>query len=431
MGKTVAVIGTGYVGLVTAVCFADVGHRVTCVDNDAAKVEMLNRGEMPIYEVGLEALCHKNHKEGRITFTGDIAAAIHESEYIFIAVGTPQLPNGDVNMSAVDAVSRSIAEHINGYKVIVDKSTVPVGTQEKITATIRSTRPESDFDVVSNPEFLREGSAVHDVQNTDRIIIGAETKRAADKMMELYEYSDAPKLVMSAKSAELTKYAANSFLASKITFINEIANLCDLVGADVTQVSKGMMTDRRIAPYFLLAGIGFGGGCFPKDTRALSFLAKTHGYEFRMLDAVIDVNDNQKYVVVDKAVHALEGEVSGKKVAIWGLSFKPGTNDVRGSIGIEIVLELKKRGAVIAAHDPRAMEDAKRLLKEEELCKDMYEAAEGAEILLLLTEWQDYVEADFDKVKTLLARPVVVDGRNCLDKAALDGKGFTYTGVGH
>lgn len=433
MGHSIAVIGTGYVGLVSAVCFADVGKQVVCVDTNAEKIEMLNCGKMPIYEEGLEELCHKNVAAGRIEFTTDVAYGIEKCDYILMAVGTPPLDNGDVDMAAVWAVARSIGQHINGYKVVINKSTVPVGTQEKVTAIIKQLRPDADFDVVSNPEFLREGCAVHDVQHTDRIIIGAESKRAEEKMLELYTYSEAPKLVMTAKSAEMTKYAANAFLASKITFINEIANLCDRVGADVKQVSDGMMRDRRIAPYFLVAGIGFGGGCFPKDTRALSYLAKSNDYEFKIIDAVIRANDQQKYVVLHKALNALGGEVAAlkKKVAVWGLSFKPGTNDVRGSIGIEIVLDLRRRGVQIAAYDPKAMEDAKRLLDEQELCADKYEAAKDADLLLVLTEWPEFVQADFGKVKALLAQPVIVDGRNCLDKEAVQQKGFTYIGVGH
>lgn len=433
MSHTIAVVGTGYVGLVQAACFANEGKQVVCVDTNEEKIELLGRGVMPIFEEGLEELCLINHAAGRLEYTTDIAYAVKKCEYIFVAVGTPPQDNGDVDMDAVWTVARSIAQHMDGYKIIVNKSTVPVGTQERVAGIIRELRPDADFDVVSNPEFLREGVAVYDVQHTDRIIIGADSERAAQKMMDLYGYSASHKMVMTPKSAEMTKYAANSFLSTKISFINEIANLCDVVGADVKQVAEGMMRDRRIAPFFLVPGIGFGGACFPKDTRAISYLAKSHGYDFKIVDAAIAVNDEQRYVVMRKALAALGGESAavGKRVAVWGLSFKPGTNDVRGSVGIDIVLALRERGVKITAHDPQAMGDARRLLNDDELCGDMYDAAEGADLLLVLTEWPVYVDADFAKVKRLLKQPMVVDGRNCLDRDALLAQGFSYAGVGH
>lgn len=430
MNSKIAVIGTGYVGLVSAACFADQGWQVVCVDKDEEKIRGLERGVMPIYEAGLEGLCNKNFAAGRLEFTCDIGKAVQRCEYIVIAVGTPPMDDGSVDMSAVYGVARSIGYHINGYKVVINKSTVPVGTQQKVCEIIAESGANCDFDVVSNPEFLREGTAVYDLQHTDRIIIGVDGDRAKAKMLALYMHSDTYKMITDPISAEMLKYASNAFLATKITFINETANLCDRVGADVNEVAKGMGLDKRIAPYFLNAGIGFGGGCFPKDMRALLRLSEGLGYEFKILEAVVSANERQKQVVADKVKAALGGEVKGKKIAVWGLSFKAGTNDVRGSVGIEIVHELKRAGAAISAYDPKAMEDAKRLLDVRDLEDNMYDALDGADILLVLTEWEEFRNADFNRIKRLLRRPIILDGRNCLDRKDLKDLGFTYIGMG-
>ncbi len=426
--KKIAVIGTGYVGLVSAVCFADEGKTVICVDNDKEKIDMLNNGIMPIYEEGLEALCLDNQKRGTISFTTDIEQAVKNCLYIIIAVGTPSMDNGDVDMSAVWAVAKEIGKYINDYKVIINKSTVPVGTQEKVKKIVGEISNFQNYDVVSNPEFLREGTSIYDIRNADRIIIGTDSIKAKELMQDLYSLSDSKLMFTTPKSAEIIKYASNAFLSTKITFINEIANICDIVGADVKEVSAGMGFDKRIAPAFLNAGIGFGGGCFPKDTKALLNTAKEYGYDFKVLKSVIEVNELQKEIVIGKVNAILKEKPS--KIAVWGLSFKPGTNDVRGSVGIEIIQKLKKQGHTIIAYDPKALEDAKRILKEEELASNMYDAVKDAHLLLVLTEWKDFANADFTKVKQSLKTPQVLDGRNCLDKEMLLELGFSYVGMG-
>lgn len=427
------VIGTGYVGLVTGTCLADTGNIVIGVDIDAAKIEMLNRYQLPIYEPGLRELLIDNMEKGRLTFTTDIADAINKSSVVFICVGTPSDVDGSADLKAVLAVAEVIGKNLNEYKIIVDKSTVPVGTGDKVKAEI-SKFAKAEFDVVSNPEFLKEGYAVEDFMKPDRVVIGADSERAAKKMKDLYApfvRTGSPIVLMNVRSAELTKYAANSLLATKITFMNEIANLCEKVGADVNDVRLGIGSDRRIGPQFLFPGVGYGGSCFPKDVRALMHTSAEYGSPSKILEAVHEVNDRQKIVLFDKALSHFNNNLKGLKIAIWGLAFKPRTDDMREAPSIYLSKKLTEAGAKVFGHDPKAMKTAEKELGGIiELIEDQYEALKDADALMLVTEWNEFREPDFDKIISLMKGKVVFDGRNIWNPQKIREMGFTYYGIG-
>ncbi len=429
----IAVIGTGYVGLVAGAGFAETGNSVICVDNDAGKIDMLNGGEIPIYEPGLKDLVARNVADGRLRFSTDLPAAVRESLICFIAVGTPPGEDGSSDLSYVMAVAREIAEAMDGYRIIVDKSTVPVGTAEKVRELIASLTSEP-FDVVSNPEFLKEGAAIDDFLKPDRVIVGTDDPRVAEIMKELYApfvRTGNPILVMDLASAELTKYAANAMLATRISFMNEIALLCDRVGAKADHVRKGIGLDARIGPSFLFPGVGYGGSCFPKDVKALLKTAEEHGLSLRILRAVEEVNEAQKRVLVEKVLAHYDGDISGKTFAVWGLSFKPRTDDMREAPSITIIERLLERGASIRASDPAALEVARGIFGDRiSYHRKNYEALEGADALLLVTEWNEFRYPDLERMKSLLRTPVIFDGRNILNRKRLLEMGFTYYGIG-
>lgn len=426
----VSVIGTGYVGLVSGAVFAELGHDALCIDNDERKVKMLEQGHMPIYEPGLEELVKKNRAAKRLRFGSTIKEAMEHGEVVFICVGTPPLPSGAPDLSYVDAVSREIAKHLSKYRVIVEKSTVPVQTGEKVKQTIsKYAKPGSEFDVVSNPEFLREGSAVADAFSPDRIVIGAETDRARKVMLELYDKYRDKCVLVDIKSSELIKHASNSFLALKISFINAVANVCELSGADVTQVALGMGLDQRIGKQFLYAGLGYGGSCFPKDVDAFVDISSKLGYDFHLLREVQRINHEQRERFLKKIEQEL-WMLRDKKVAVWGLAFKPNTDDCRESPAIKICSALRDAGAKVRAFDPKGQEKAKELLTGIEFSPDQWHALEGADLLAICTEWDEFRKADLEKVKKLMAHPTVVDGRNIWDPAEMKKRGFTYRSVG-
>ncbi len=425
----IAVVGTGYVGLVTGACFADLGNVVTCVDVDQEKVRQLKKGHVPIFEPGLEEIIGRN-RGGRLSFTTDLARAVQSSDFIFIAVSTPPGKDGEADIANVRAVAQGIARSINRYKIIINKSTVPIGMGDIVTQIIIKHGPKGvSFDVVSNPEFLREGSAVADLLRPERVVIGATRRTAAQKVAEIYKPLHCPILITDLKSAEMIKYASNAFLATKISFINEIANLCDKVGADVLQVTRGMSYDSRIGSQFLNAGLGFGGSCFPKDVAALVHIGKTNGYPFRILPNVLSVNDHQRALFVQKTQKAV-GNLRGKTLAVWGLSFKPNTDDLREAPALSIVPALKSKGARLKIYDPAAMGKAKPLFKNVKYCKSPYEAAQGADAVLVLTDWNEFQQIDFLKLKQAVRQPVLVDGRNMYDPQEMAEKGFAYHGMG-
>ncbi len=432
----IAVVGTGYVGLVVGACFAETGNQVTCVDKDDAKVRALRRGRIPIYEPGLEELVRRNFSEKRLAFTKDLASAVKKADVVFIAVGTPMGEDGSADLQHVLGAAREIARAMNGYKVIVDKSTVPVGTSEKVRDVIRreTTHP---FSVVSNPEFLKQGAAVDDFLKPDRVVIGANDPRAAEIMVELYRpftRTGAPIMVMDCASAELCKYAANAMLATRISFMNEIANVCELFGADVDQVRQAVATDKRIGPAFLFPGVGYGGSCFPKDVQAIVKFSADKKYRFRVLEAVEQVNKLQKQRLLQK-LDAKYGKgpkaLAGKTVAVWGLAFKPRTDDMREAPAIPIVEGLLARGAKVQAYDPEAMEVAKKLFGTRiTYAKNAYRALVGADLLLIVTEWNEFREPDFTRMKKTMKQPVIFDGRNLYQPAQVRGLGFTYSSIG-
>ena len=431
----IAVIGTGYVGLVVGTCFAETGNRVTCVDVDADKIARLNRGEVPIYEPGLEELIARNVEEGRLAFTTDFAPAVRDAKVCFIAVGTPPDEDGSADLRYVLGVARSIGENLNGYKVVVNKSTVPVGTNVKVQNAIREVAgPDAEFDVVSNPEFLKEGAAIEDFMKPDRVVIGVNSDRSRDVMLELYApyvRSGKPILVMDAASAEMTKYAANSMLATRISFMNEMARICELVGADINHVRKGIGSDSRIGFPFLFAGAGYGGSCFPKDVRALQRTAAEHGYETRIIDAVEAVNDAQKHVLTEKVTAHFGTELAGKHFVLWGLAFKPKTDDMREAPALTLIDALTAAGATVTAFDPEAMDEARRRLGDRIVyAKTAMEALEGADALCLVTEWNEFRHVDPDEVGSRLKGRIVFDGRNVLDPQRWRSAGFTYYGIG-
>jgi UDPglucose 6-dehydrogenase len=433
----IGVIGTGYVGLVTGACFAEFGVQVVCADIDAEKIARLERGEIPIYEPGLGDLVERNMKQGRLTFTTHTSEAIESSLVLFIAVATPALPDGSTDLRFVESVAREIGRTMTDYKVIVNKSTVPVGTsvrvREWIEEELRNAGRSVEFSVASNPEFLREGAAIGDFMRPDRVVIGADDSQATAILKSLYRplyLIEAPVLITSVVTAELIKYAANAFLATKISFINEFANLSEEIGADIHDIARGIGLDRRIGPKFLHPGPGFGGSCFPKDTRSIAQFARENGSALQIVDAVIEVNDRQQQRMVEKIVACLDGDVSGKKIGMLGLSFKPETDDTRDSPALAIVRALQARGARVQAYDPQAMDAAGKELPELTLCNDAYQACRGADALVIVTEWNQFRMLDLARVKSLLARPVVVDLRNIYDPAPMRAAGFAYVCVG-
>lgn len=426
----IAVIGTGYVGLVTGACLADIGHEVICVDIDQEKVSRLLRGEVPIYEPGLEQVVHHNSQAGRLHFTADIKEAVPTAEVIFIAVGTPAADDGKADLQYVFAAADSIAENLQHYTVIVDKSTVPVGTGRAVAERIRS-RYQGDFAVASCPEFLREGCAVDDFFAPDRIIIGVDNDRASDILLDVFKLIKGQKEVTTVESAELIKYASNAFLATKISFINEIAQICERTGADIEEVAYGIGLDHRIGPKFLKAGIGWGGSCFPKDVAALNQMSGASGYDFRLLQSVIEVNQNQRSHFIERVKEYFKSDLAGKRLAIYGLAFKDNTDDVRESAAIDIIRQLLKTKATLIAFDYQATETARRVLPEAvQFSADPYEAAKGADAILLVTEWKEFKELDWAKIKKGLSAPVVFDGRNLLKPQMMRELGFHYYSVG-
>ena len=430
----IAMVGSGYVGLVSGTCFADFGHSVVCVDKDPAKIAALEAGRMPIFEPGLDALVAENVRQGRLSFTTDLARAVDGVDAVFIAVGTPsRRGDGFADLSYVHAAAKEIASALTGYAVIVTKSTVPVGTGDEVERIVRETAPQADFAVVSNPEFLREGAAIADFKRPDRIVIGAEDARAEAVMREIYRplyLNQAPILVTGRRTAELTKYAANAFLATKITFINEIADLCEQVGADVQEVARGIGLDNRIGGKFLHAGPGYGGSCFPKDTLALVKTAQDAGTPVRLVETVVAVNDQRKRAMARKVVAACGGSVRGRTVAVLGLTFKPNTDDMRDAPSLSIITGLQDAGALIRAYDPEGMEQAGPLLSGVTYADDPYACAQGADALVLVTEWDAFRALDWTTLKAAMAQPVVVDLRNVYRPDDLARRGFRYTGIG-
>ena len=428
----IAVVGTGYVGLVVGACLAETGNDVTCVDKDVAKVRMLRKAKVPIYEPGLTDLVRKNAAEGRLAFTAQLARAVKGAQIVFIAVGTPQGEDGSADLQHVMAVAREIGRAMDGYQVIVNKSTVPVGTAEKVRAIIRreTTHP---FSVVSNPEFLKQGAAVDDFMKPDRVVIGAEDPRGAEMMVTLYQpftRTGAPIMVMDCASAELSKYAANALLATRISFMNEIANVCERFGADVDRVRQAIGSDRRIGQSFLFPGVGYGGSCFPKDVKALVRFSSDRKYDFKVLKAVEAVNELQKRVMVKK-LEAHFGSLKGRTIAIWGLAFKPKTDDMREAPAVPIIQALLEKGATVQAYDPEAMKVAKALLGPKvQYASNSYDALKGADALAIITEWQEFREPDFPRMRKLMRAPVIFDGRNIYQPQQMKAHGFVYNSIG-
>lgn len=427
------VIGTGYVGLVDGACFAESGNEVICVDVDEKKINSLNQGQIPIFEPGLDILVHKHAKKGRLKFTTDIRSAVENSDLCFISVGTPPGEDGSADLKYVRAAAESIAKNMNGYKVIVDKSTVPVGTAD-IVKDIVGKITKHPFDVVSNPEFLKEGAAISDFLKPDRIVVGAESERAFKLMEELYApftRTGAPLIKMNTRSAEMTKYAANAMLATKISFMNDIANLCELVGADVDLVRKGIGSDSRIGSKFLFPGVGYGGSCFPKDVKAIVKTGKEYGYDLEVLKAVEKVNENQKKVLVKKIDKFYKNDLKGKTFAVWGLAFKPQTDDMREAPSVVIINELLAQGAKIKASDPEALKETKKILGDKiEYFEDNYAALDGADALIVVTEWNEFREPDYARIKKALKQPIIFDGRNIYSIPKMKELGFTYFSIG-
>ena len=427
-----AIIGSGYVGLVTGACFADVGHNVICVDNDAQKIKQLQAGEVPIYEPGLEEIIHRNVSAHRLRFTGSIEEGVQNSQIVFIAVPTPQQPDGDVDLSFLEKVAREIAGVLTDYRVIVDKSTVPVKTGEKVAESIkRYNRHGADFDVVSNPEFLREGCAVADLMNPDRIVIGAQSERAIDLMKKIYEPFMAPILVTDISSAELIKHCANSFLALKISYINAVSAICETSGADVEKVADGIGMDHRIGRDFLNAGIGYGGSCFPKDIAAFITISERLGVPFTLLEEVQRINNSQKERFL-KVIRETLWVLREKRIAVWGLTFKPDTDDLRSSVAIELVADLLREGAHVIAYDPKGMQKARAIkaIADAEFASSALEAVNDAEALIIATEWNEFANVDFAVVKEKMRTPIVFDGRNLLDPETMGRLGFQYYSIG-
>jgi UDPglucose 6-dehydrogenase len=428
----IAVIGTGYVGLVTGACFAEFGTSVTCVDVDSEKIERLKKGEIPIYEPGLDQIVAKNAQAGRLQFTTDVKAAVEQSLVIFLAVGTPPREDGSADLSYIEGAARDVARHMNGYKVVVTKSTVPVGTGERLRRLIREHQTEFDFGIVSNPEFLREGAAIDDFMRPNRVVLGSRDEPAIAIMRDLYRplyLIETPVVITSLEAAELTKYAANAFLATKISFINEVANLCDRIGCDVHDVARAMGMDNRIGRYFLHPGPGYGGSCFPKDTTALLSVAKEYDSESLIVEAVVEVNRRQRLRMVEK-IEKLVGDLAGRQLAVLGLSFKPETDDMREAPSVDIIEALLEKGARVRAYDPVAVEQAQKVLKGVEYAEDEFSAVEGADALVFMTEWNQFRALDMQRVKELMREPKIADLRNIYDPEQMRRLGFDYVGVG-
>ncbi|MDX2226307.1 MAG: UDP-glucose/GDP-mannose dehydrogenase family protein [Verrucomicrobiae bacterium] len=426
----ICIIGSGYVGLVTGTCFAEVGHHVICVDNNAGKVKMLQAGKIPIYEPGLEEMLTRNVASGRLKFTSEIRTGVEESQVIFIAVPTPPQPDGRVDLRFIEGVAREIAGVMSGYRIIVDKSTVPVKTGEKVAETIaRYNKAKVDFDVVSNPEFLREGSAIPDLMNPDRIVIGVKSERPVRAMKEIYEPFKAPVIVTDINSAELIKHAANSFLALKISYINAVSHICEASGANVEEVADGMGADKRIGRAFLNAGLGYGGSCFPKDLSAFIHIAGELGVDFSLLKEVERINASQKERFLKKIRETL-WILQDKIIGVLGLAFKPNTDDIRSSAAIEVVERLVAEGAKIRAYDPKAMDKAREMLPSITFCQNPYEAAQGVEALIILTEWDEFRSLDLPKLASGMVNPIILDGRNIFDPKKMEREGFIYKSIG-
>ncbi len=436
----ITIIGSGYVGLVTGTCFAEMGNDVICMDIDAAKIDGLKNGIIPIYEPGLEEMVRRNIKEERMSFTTDIKHAVENSLFCFIAVGTPPGEDGSADLQYVLSVAKEIGKNMNGYRVIVDKSTVPVGTAEKVRETVKNELKargvNHEFDVVSNPEFLKEGAAIEDFMKPDRVVIGTDNVRTAELMKELYSpfmRKNYRVITMDIRSAELTKYAANCMLATRISFMNEMANICERCGADIDMIRTGIGSDRRIGHDFLFAGAGYGGSCFPKDVKALLETARTLGHESKILNAVEEVNDAQKELIVKKVLKHYNGDIKSKTFAVWGLSFKPKTDDMREAPSVVIINNLIKNGAKVKAFDPEAIKEAKKILPETSsitYCENAYKALEAADALILVTEWGSFREPDFEKMKKIMTAPVIFDGRNLYNPKFVRNYGFTYYSIG-
>ena len=428
-----AVIGTGYVGLVTGTCFAEMGNDVICVDINEDKVRSLRNGKMTIYEPDLDVLFERNLQQGRLHFTTSLEEAVKQSKILFLALPTPEGEDGSADLSYVLNAGYEIGKLINEYKIIVDKSTVPVGTAEKVQEAI-SMNAKADFDVVSNPEFLREGIAVEDFMKPDRVVIGTSSDRARKMMEQLYEpfvRQGNPIIFMDERSAEMTKYAANSYLAARISFMNDIANLCELLDCDVDLVRKGVGSDYRIGKRFLFPGIGYGGSCFPKDVKALAKAADDTGYKMEILNAVMKVNERQRLVLVKKLDDYFDGNYDGKKIAVWGISFKPNTDDIREAPSLYIIEELLKRGAKLSVYDPEALNNFQKIFKDQvEYCNDMYSPLTGADALLILTEWSLFRTVDFEKIASLMKEKVIFDGRNLYNLEQIEEHGFYYSSIG-
>jgi len=426
----VCMIGTGYVGLVSGTCFAEIGHDVICVDNDTAKIDILKKGGIPIYEPGLEELIARNVKAGRLSFTNSIREGVEKSIFLFIAVGTPPKDDGQPDLSSIEKVAEEIGSAMNEYKIIIEKSTVPVQTSKWVRTVIeRFSKTVKDFDVASNPEFLREGSAISDFLHPDRVVLGVETKRAEEKLLELYKPIDAPKIVTDIASAELIKHASNSLLSTKISFINAISIICDTTDADVLKVAEGIGLDKRIGRDFLNAGVGFGGFCFPKDIKAFISISERLGYDFRLLREVERINEEQMIRAVDKLEKML-WNLRDKRIGILGLAFKPNTDDMRFAPSITIIGELQKRGASVKAYDPVSMERAKRIMPDIEYCTNAYDVAKDVDGIALVTEWEEFRKLDLGKMKLLMRQPVFLDGRNVYDPDTMKKMGFIYAGIG-
>jgi UDPglucose 6-dehydrogenase len=432
--RKICVVGTGYVGLVTGTCLADLGNSVICLDVDVNKINRLLEGELPIYEPGLEELVKRNREAGRLNFTTSYEEAVPQADYVFIAVGTPMGEDGSADLKYVEMAAQSIAKVVQGHTIIINKSTVPIGTGDWVASimerSLNGNRLSATFDVVSNPEFLREGSAVYDFMNPDRIVLGSMNRAAAEKVAALYAALKAPTIITDLRTAEMIKYASNAILATRISFINEIAQICDALGADVKTVAKGMGYDKRIGPQFLDAGIGYGGSCFPKDVKALAHMAETQNCHPQLLLAVMDINQDSRRVFVQKLERKL-GSVTGRRIGVWGLAFKPNTDDMREAPSLDIITALVRKGAHVAAYDPVAMKNARMFLPGAvEFAPDPYSAITDADAVLLLTEWNEFKQIDFVKVKQLMNQPNFFDGRNLYDPAEMNKLGFKYVSVG-
>jgi len=427
----ICVIGTGYVGLVTGTCFADLGNEVTCLDIDNERIDNLNAGQMPIYEPGLEQLVKQNVAADRLIFTTDYKSALDGAEYAFIAVGTPSGNDGEADLKYVRSAAEAIADHVKDSILVINKSTVPVGTGDWVADVINRRRngKSLQFSVVSNPEFLREGSAINDFMSPDRVVLGSEDRTAAERVAQLYQPLRCTIMTTDLRTAEMIKYASNAFLATRISFINEIANICEELGADVREVARGMGLDKRIGPQFLDAGLGWGGSCFPKDVKALEHMAVLHGTQPQLLQAVMEINRNQRRRAVMKLRKSLKS-LNEKNIGVLGIAFKPNTDDIRDAAAIEIIHLLQNEGAHVKAYDPQAMENASTVLKNVTLCEGPYQVAEGVDALVLATEWNEFKQLDFQKLKKTMKQPVILDGRNAWDSELLRSLGFTYMGIG-